>query len=151
MARECEKCGKKEGLLAGEHTEIAGKLYCKSCAPRVLDQLLRDVVITTTPQVEGHRIKEYLGLESVEIVIGTGSWSEFTGDLADIFGSRVTAFEKKLKKARDIAEKRLKYLAIQRGGNAVVGVDLDYTEFDKNRVGLIINGTVVQLIEEEVS
>ena len=39
----------------------------------------------------------------------------------------------------------LKILAAEKGANAVVGVDLDYTEFSGNRVGLILNGTLVKV------
>jgi len=39
----------------------------------------------------------------------------------------------------------LSYRAYELGGNAVVGVDLDYTEFSGNRIGLIANGTIVEV------
>ena len=41
--------------------------------------------------------------------------------------------------------KLLKYNAYKKGGNAVIGIDIDYTEFSGNRVGLIINGTIVKI------
>jgi len=31
------------------------------------------------------------------------------------------------------------------GGNAVIGVDIDYTEFSGNKTGVVINGTIVKL------
>jgi len=37
----------------------------------------------------------------------------------------------------------LKFLAAEKGANAVVAVDLDYAEFTGNRIALIINGTLV--------
>ena len=39
----------------------------------------------------------------------------------------------------------LKYVAAEKGANAVIGVDLDYSEFSGNRIALIINGTLVRL------
>jgi uncharacterized protein YbjQ (UPF0145 family) len=35
--------------------------------------------------------------------------------------------------------------ADDKGGNAVVAVDLDYAEFSGNRIALIINGTLVRI------
>jgi uncharacterized protein YbjQ (UPF0145 family) len=38
----------------------------------------------------------------------------------------------------------LRFLAAERGANAIVGVDMDYCEFTGNRIALmIINGTLV--------
>ena len=39
----------------------------------------------------------------------------------------------------------LKYRAAEKGANAVIGIDVDYTEFSGNRVALILNGTLVKL------
>ena len=104
-----------------------------------------DVILTTTNNVEGYAINKYLGIESVEIVIGTGVISEFTSAITDIFGERATAFERKLADAKQEALHRLQVIAAQRGANAVVGVDIDYTEFASNRIGVVVNGTLVSI------
>jgi uncharacterized protein YbjQ (UPF0145 family) len=39
----------------------------------------------------------------------------------------------------------LQTIALQRGANAIVGVDIDYTEFQANRIGVVINGTLVSI------
>ena len=89
-----------------------------------------DVIVTTTNTIEGYTIQQYLGIESVEIVIGTGVISEFTSAITDIFGERAhPPFERKLSDAKKAALLRLQTIALQRGANAVVGVDIDYTEF----------------------
>lgn len=104
-----------------------------------------NVILTTTNNVEGFSIQSYLGIESVEIVIGTGVISEFTSAITDIFGERATAFERKLADAKQAALHRLQTIAFQKGANAVVGVDIDYTEFASNRIGVVVNGTLVNL------
>ena len=104
-----------------------------------------DVLVTTTNTVEGYTIQQYLGIESVEIVIGTGVISEFTSAITDIFGERATAFERKLADAKQAALHRLQAIAAQKGANAIVGVDIDYTEFQSNRIGVVINGTLVNI------
>jgi len=66
-------------------------------------------------------------------------FSEFGGDVADFFGARSTArstaFEEELQQAKRAALDKLKYRAFEKGDNAVIGVDLDYTEFSGNRIG----------------
>src|ERR1041385_3566185 len=91
----------------------------------LIPRIIADVRATTTPSIDGCRIRGYLGIESVEIVIGTGFFSEFSGDMADFFGQRSTAFEEKLQRAKKMALEKLRLLAFRQGGDAVVGVDLD--------------------------
>lgn len=146
MAKKCATCGVEGGLLKGpSFQEIHGKEFCVTCGAKYVQDVIKPVVITSTPSVEGRRIRRYIDIESVEIVVGTGAWSEFGGDISDFFGTRATAFEKKMRHARRTAVDKLRYLAVERGGNAVVGVDLDFAEFSSNRVGVIANGTVVEL------
>jgi uncharacterized protein YbjQ (UPF0145 family) len=103
----------------------------------------RLVIVSTTPSLEGWAVQKYLGIESVEFVIGTGPISELVSGVQDFFGARSSPFEEKLRAAKETAFETLKIRAALKGGNAVVGVDLDYIDFSGNRIGLIVNGTVV--------
>ncbi len=105
-----------------------------------------DIVLTTTVHIEGHRVESYCGIESVEYVIGTGIFSELTSGVADMFGARSSAFENKLQQAKADAFSELQMRAVRAGANAVIGVDLDYTEFTGNRVALIVSGTLVKIV-----
>jgi uncharacterized protein YbjQ (UPF0145 family) len=146
MARDCSVCGKNAGFLSSvTFVNINGKEYCAGCAQKHINDSISGIVITTTNNIDNHPVKEYIDIESVEIVVGTGIFSEFGGDVSDFFGARSTGFEKKLQNAKVTALKKLKYLAYQKGGNAVLGIDLDYTEFSGNRIGLIANGTIVKI------
>jgi len=146
MGKECVLCKKRAGFLISlAFVTIRGKDYCSKCAEQYVKDGISKIVITTTVNVDGHRVKRYIDIESVEIVIGTGFFSEFTGEISDFFGQRSTAFERKLQNAKKTALNKLKYLAFEKGGNAVIGIDLDYTEFTGNRIGLIANGTIVEI------
>jgi uncharacterized protein YbjQ (UPF0145 family) len=90
-------------------------------------------------------LSEWMRAATVGKMANTGAFSEFAGDISDFFGARSTEFEQKLKKARKAAITKLRLIGIERGGNAVVGIDLDYTEFSNNRIGVIANGTIVEL------
>ena len=95
--------------------------------------------------IDGYKVKKYIDIESVEVVIGTGIISEVVSDFSDAFGMRSTPFESKLAQAKAHALKRLKYIASSKGGDAVIGVDIDYTEFSGNKIGVIVSGTIVKL------
>jgi len=55
--------------------------------------------LDTTHTIDGHRVKRYLGIESVEFVIGTGLFSEDTTNFRTS-SARSTAFERKLQRPR---------------------------------------------------
>ena len=110
-----------------------------------LRELAKQVILTTTHSIDGHRVKRYLGIESVEFVIGTGLFSEITSDFQDFVGRRSTAFERKLQEAKKTAFETLAMIAVERDANAILGIDVDYAEFSGNRIGLVVNGTLVEI------
>lgn len=112
---------------------------------QLIEKHLKEIIVTTTNHIDGYRVKKYIDIESVEIVLGTGIFSEVTAGVGDIFGLRSSAYEGKLSNAKKTAMNLLKYNAYKKDGNAVIGIDIDYTEFSGNRVGLIINGTIVKI------
>ena len=169
MATVCARCGVKLGMMATIFDTDADH-YCAKCTAEMVDerwkdeqqrkkdkeqqvqnlmQLSRKVVVTTTPGIDGYKVMDYLGIESVEFVIGTGLFSEITTDIQDIFGARSSAFEQKLSTAKKQAMNMLKFRAAEKGANAVVAIDIDYTEFSGNRIALIINGTLVSVVPIE--
>lgn len=114
-------------------------------APAFFGTLLASIVATTTHSVEGAKIVRYLGIESVEVVPGTGLTSEIRTGLEDLFGRRSSDFEQMLQQGKRLALEHLLLVTFSRGANAVVGVDLDYTEFSGNRIAVIASGTLVHL------
>ena len=133
----CDTCGKG----SQKTIIIFQKEYCENCAKK----LVYSIIVTNTHSVINTQIKDYLGVESTEIVIGTGLWSELTSDFSDFFGQRSTAFENKLNTAKRLTLFKLKTIAAMKGANAVVGVSLNFTEFSGNRIGVIAAGTLVSL------
>jgi uncharacterized protein YbjQ (UPF0145 family) len=84
------------------------------------------MLITTTPHVEGRKITRYLGLVSGEAILGANVFRDFFASIRDIVGGRSAAYEGELRKAKEIALKEMADQAEALGGNAIVGVDLDY-------------------------
>ncbi|WP_020181184.1 heavy metal-binding domain-containing protein [Methylopila sp. M107] len=105
------------------------------------------MLVTTTNTVEGRRIVEYQGLVSGEAILGANIFRDMFAAVRDIVGGRSGAYEKELKSARDIALEEMIEEARARGGNAVIGVDLDYETVGKEGSMLMVtaSGTAVTL------
>jgi uncharacterized protein YbjQ (UPF0145 family) len=105
------------------------------------------MILTTTPTVDGKRITHYLGVVTGEAVLGANLFRDLFAGIRDIVGGRSGAYEKELRKARDLAFEELQEAAAQLGANAVVGIDIDYEVLgEKNGMLMVsISGTAVTL------
>ena len=110
-----------------------------------LDYLMNNNLITTTYEFKGYEIKEYKGLVSGEVVLGTGVFSEMSTSFSDLFGIESEEFSSKLKVAKNAAIFKLVEEAAKVGGNAIIGVDFEYTTFSNNIIGVSVNGTAVKV------
>ena len=106
---------------------------------------LAEIIMVTTPTIEGRRISKYLEIVSSEVVLGTGFLSELNADIADMFGARADMFQGKLQEAKTTAMTELRMKAHELQANAIVGVDLDYAVIGKNMLMVVANGTAVIL------
>lgn len=84
------------------------------------------MIITTTPNVEGRKIREYRGIVFGEVISGVDFVRDFAAGLTDFFGGRSASYEEELMKARKNALQEMEQRAMELGCDAVVGVDLDY-------------------------
>jgi uncharacterized protein YbjQ (UPF0145 family) len=103
------------------------------------------MIITTTPGIEGKRIKEYRGVVTGEAIMGANIFKDVFGMVRDVVGGRSATYERELRRAREIATEELRAAAEQAGANAVVGVDLDYEVLGQANGMLMvsISGTAV--------
>ncbi len=102
------------------------------------------MIVTTTPSVEGRKIAKYRGIVVGEAILGANIFRDVFAQITDIVGGRSGAYEKSLAEARDTALSELEGRAVEVGGNAVVGVDLDY-EVINNMLMVSASGTAVVL------
>ncbi len=105
------------------------------------------MLITTTNTVEGKKIVRYLGLVTGEAIMGANIFRDFFAGVRDIVGGRSAAYEKELRRAKDLATEEMMEQAKQLGGNAVIAVDLDYETIGKGGSMLMVSaaGTAVVL------
>jgi len=88
----------------------------------------KDIIVTTTPTLEGIKIIKYLKPISSHIVAGTNLFSDFLGGLSDVFGGRSESYQKQLGSIYNEAITRIKSAAYESGGNGVVGLKIDIDE-----------------------
>jgi uncharacterized protein YbjQ (UPF0145 family) len=105
------------------------------------------MIVTTTPSIEGQRIVEYFGVVAGEAIVGANIFRDLFASVTDIVGGRSGAYENALRGARETALQELQQAARDAGGNAVVGVDLDYEVIGKNGSMLMVSasGTAVRV------
>ncbi len=84
------------------------------------------MILTTTPQVEGYPVKNYLGLVCGEVVAGVNFVKDLAAGLTNFFGGRSNSYEDELIEARESALREMAQRAEQMGANAVIGIDIDY-------------------------
>ncbi|HCU0558529.1 TPA: heavy metal-binding domain-containing protein [Klebsiella michiganensis] len=101
---------------------------------------------STTPTLEGQPIIEYCGVVTGEAILGANVFRDFFASIRDIVGGRFGAYEKELRKAREIAFEELSEQAKALGANAVVGIDIDYETVGKDSSMLMVSvsGTAVK-------
>lgn len=107
------------------------------------------MLITTTPNVEGKRIEQYLGIVVGEAILGANVFRDLLAGLRDIVGGRSAAYERELARARYVAIDEMAERARALGANAIVGVDIDYEVVGANGSMLMVSvsGTAVRITE----
>jgi len=101
------------------------------------------LIVTTTPNIEGKSIRQYLDVVAGEAIMGANIVRDLFASITDIVGGRSGAYESKLVDARTIAMDEMKEKARRLGANAVVGVDLDYEVIRDGMLMVSVSGTAV--------
>ena len=103
------------------------------------------MILSTTPQIEGHPIREYKGVVTGETIIGANAFKDFFAGIRDIVGGRAGSYEKVLREAKDTSLQEMMQRAQALGANAIVGIDLDYETIGANGSMLMVSasGTAV--------
>ncbi len=99
------------------------------------------MIITTTSVMQGHRIREYLGIVTGEAIIGANIFKDFMAGIRDIVGGRSGSYENALRTAREDALREMASQARSRGADAVLGVDLDYEVLGSSNGMLMVSAT----------
>ena len=103
------------------------------------------MILTTTPQIEGHPIREYKGLVTGETIIGANVIKDIKASIKDFFGGRSGSYERVLIEAKETSLKEMTDRALSMGANAIVGIDIDYETVGESGSMLMVatSGTAV--------
>ena len=106
------------------------------------------IVLTTTANVPNREIKEVVNIISAEVAVGMNIFKDMFSAVRDVVGGRAGSVQDTLRDLRNQALEELREEAARVGADAVVGVDLDYSEFSgggRPMLFIVANGTAVRL------
>jgi uncharacterized protein YbjQ (UPF0145 family) len=106
------------------------------------------IVLTTTATVPNREIKEVVNIISAEVAVGMNIFKDMFSAVRDVVGGRAGSVQDTLRDLRNQALEELREEAARVGADAVVGVDLDYSEFSgggRSMLFIVANGTAVRL------
>ena len=112
---------------------------------------IANIILTTENNPQDLFVKERIEIITAECVLGMNIFRDFFASVRDIVGGRSSASQKILRDARKICLSELKNEAHSIGADAVIGVDLDYSEFSggrKSMLFIVASGTAVKLKKE---
>lgn len=104
------------------------------------------MLITTTQNIEGYKITQYLGPVFGEVVAGVNFVKDFMAGISNFLGGRSSTYEDELIKARNDALQEMAQRAASLGANAIVGMKTDYEVLGTNNgmMMVISSGTAVK-------
>ncbi len=106
--------------------------------------------ISTTDILPGHEITGNVGVVFGEAVMGANVLRDIVGSFTDFFGGRSGVYQSKLQDGRTIAIQEMMDEACRKGGNAVIGVKVDYETVGSSSSMFMIcaSGTAVVIDSE---
>lgn len=104
-----------------------------------------NMIISTTPSIEGKSIIDYKGVVFGEVIVGVNVVKDLFANIRNFVGGRSRSYEDELIKARSKAIEEMKEQAKELGANAVIGVYIDYQVLgaDNGMMMVVASGTAV--------
>lgn len=114
----------------------------------VIDELGKELIVTTETTLSGYEIDERIDVITAECVFGMNIFRDMFAGIRDIIGGRSSASQKVLRDARHTSLTELRREALIAGANAVIAVDLDYSEISgdgKSMLLVVVSGTACRV------
>ena len=87
------------------------------------------LTITTTNNLDGYEVVEYLGIVTGEAVSGINMFRDIGAGLRNVFGGRSEGYEDEMAQAREEVLREMSQRAEALGANAVIGANVGYETF----------------------
>ena len=136
---ELEKLAIQSGELEFQDKEVQKKVE--------RDINVEKVILTTAYVVSNREIDHEIEVITSECVYGMNVFRDMFAGARNFFGGRSDATQKVLNDLRETCLYELKALAYDKGADAVIAIDLDYSEFSGGMLFLVASGTAVKLKE----
>ncbi len=104
-----------------------------------------EVIVTTTNDVAGHRVSQYLGIVRGIIVRSPSIGQGFVGAFRSIGGGNIKEYVEVCEAARHEAFEQMLEHARELGADAVIGTRYDATEFMAGVTEVLVYGTAVRI------
>jgi uncharacterized protein YbjQ (UPF0145 family)/DNA-directed RNA polymerase subunit RPC12/RpoP len=142
----CNKCGEK--LFYDTKDELSTEK--KKLSESIQNLFLSIPVISAQNPLNWNY--EIIDMVTGQSVTGTGVIAEFTSTFTDLFGLQSERYNNKIRNGEDLCFAQLRKKTIDLGGNAVLAVDIDYSEIggDKGMIMVCMTGTAVKLKNIEI-
>ena len=114
----------------------------------VIDELAAELIVTTEMSLDGYNILERIDIITSECVFGMNIFRDMFAGIRDIFGGRSSASQKVLRDARRTCLTELRREALIVGADAVIAVELDYSEISgdgKSMLLVVTSGTACRV------
>ena len=117
-----------------------------------LDELYSSLMLTTETNPQGLTVEKRLEIITAECAFGMNIFRDFFAGMRDFFGGRSKATQRILREGRKTVLNELKKEAHHCGGNAVIGIRMDYSQMSghgKSMLFVVASGTAVKLSTEQ--
>jgi uncharacterized protein YbjQ (UPF0145 family) len=150
---QCDICGKSTNKNYGKKK---GEILCSVCAVGSFsnEEDISNIICTTAPIIEGYQVIETLDVITAECVFGMNIFRDIFASFSDFLGGRSNASQNVLRDARKTCLWELRKEAVSLGANAVIAIDLDYSEISgagKSMLFLVASGTAVKVQPNKMS
>jgi uncharacterized protein YbjQ (UPF0145 family) len=142
----CTKCGNE--LITTSKLRMSAE---KNAINREMQQLCVEMPVISIQSPKDWDY-EVLDIVSGQSTTGTGIISELSSSFNDFFGTQSKTLNSKLRQGENNCKTQLRMRCLSMGGNAIVGVDIDYSEvgFEKGMLMVCMAGTAILVNNVEI-
>ncbi|WP_051621309.1 heavy metal-binding domain-containing protein [Leeuwenhoekiella sp. MAR_2009_132] len=150
--------------LINEYSIEKKKGYCEKCSLALYQQsveklkqevellkselreLIKNIPILTIQNLPCWKYR-ILQMVTGQSTTGTGALTEFTSSFTDFFGQQSSRHNAKLKAGEELCMAQIRHETYELGGNAIIGVDVDYSDAGGGKGMLIVcmSGTAINV------
>lgn len=135
------------GIIGSKTKEQLEKSKRNKAEQEKIKSIMQSDILLTTETAPNFNITKRIDIITAECVYGMNIFKDIFASFTDVFGGRSDSIQSTLRDARKTALAELRKEAASIGANAVIGVDLDYSEISgggkSGMLFIVASGTAV--------